>query len=206
MAFKELKTVNKRDRYSVHGWMRHEEKHLKLDNIPSMVTSICILYFRHKEIFGIINNKNGVILSPNKTIITNTTRLTYSINYGITKIPSMNKNIYKWDLRPIKDKRGGIGYGIGDTNGHRYEFDCDVKGDWDAKQVDFSNIKYKQGDKISIILDLKKCELRAMVNNGMEKIAFINLVKSKEIDYRLMVIFNNNLIGDCVEILNFTKQ
>ena len=69
MAFKQLNTIDKRTKYSVYGWMRNEEKALKLRHIPSMISSMCILYFRDDEIFGVTPN-DQVKLSENKKIIT----------------------------------------------------------------------------------------------------------------------------------------
>ena len=56
MALKQLSKIDKRTKYSVYGWIREEEKALKLSKIPSMISAMFILYFREDEIFGVIRN------------------------------------------------------------------------------------------------------------------------------------------------------
>ena len=41
------------------GWIRKQEKMLKLHNVPTVVTSMCILYTREDEIFDKISD-NGI--------------------------------------------------------------------------------------------------------------------------------------------------
>ena len=52
---KKLSKIDDRTKLTVYGWIRQQEKSLRLRNIPSMITAICILYARDDEIFEIIN-------------------------------------------------------------------------------------------------------------------------------------------------------
>ena len=89
MAFKQLNKVDKRTKYSVYGWIRNNEKSLKLSNVPSMITSICVLYFRDEEIFDVISKETE--LSGNKKMIT-------KISEIIMKICEVMNIIFIWKL------------------------------------------------------------------------------------------------------------
>ena len=49
MALKQLKDIDNRTKYAVYGWIRRKEKSLRLLNVPSQITSICILYYRENR-------------------------------------------------------------------------------------------------------------------------------------------------------------
>ena len=109
MSFKSLKNIDKNTKYSVYGWIREKENELQLVNVPSLIISICILYFRELDQFEIVDN--GFELSDNNRKLRNVSHDTdnhrfFSIplrnNYGITKISSMSKVICKWDLKITK--------------------------------------------------------------------------------------------------------
>ena len=51
MSFKQLKKVDIKTKYAVHGWIRRKQEMLKVGNIPAIVNAICILYFRDFEQF-----------------------------------------------------------------------------------------------------------------------------------------------------------
>ena len=66
--FKQLSKIDSRTKYSVYGWIKSQEKQLKLRDIPSMISALCILYFRDDEIFDIISKKE-IQLSHNHKVI-----------------------------------------------------------------------------------------------------------------------------------------
>ena len=168
MLFKpyQFERIDKRTKYAVHGWIRNEEKVLKLNNMPLVITTILILYFRDDEIFDTISDK-GIQLSENKKIIT---RITHhhmtNTNYGATEIPSGNGAICKWDLRVIKDSSKCIDIGIvsqsiltPNKSVTKYNSDCYYSwrsGGYQESHDTFTlNNRLNHGidDKISIILD-----------------------------------------------------
>ena len=103
MSLKKLKSIDKRTKYSVYGWIREKGKKLKIKAVPSIISAICILYFREEEIFNIISD-NGIELSENKRMITkigDDAKINNN-NYGIIKVNSGSGLICRWDLKAIK--------------------------------------------------------------------------------------------------------
>ena len=215
MAFKQLSKIDKRTKYSVHGWIRNKEKSLGLTTIPSMINAICILYFRDDEIFNVING--AVKLSENKKIITSLAGdfaflIKAFYNYGIMEIVPTSNLVYQWDLRIVKcTENDCIYFGITSTkseelfgDGHHYAFkNGGEKTKTDEKWKSYGE-EIRTGDIVSINLDLKKAQIKLIINGKDQGIAYENVDKSKDIKYRLFVtlLFKN----DCVEILNFSKQ
>ena len=213
MAFKQLNKIDKRTKYSVHGWIRNKEKSLRLTTIPSMINAICILYFRDDEIFDVINDEN-VKLSANKKIITKfaTRYFVHYNNYGIMEIAPTSNLIYQWDLRIVRcNDTFGIIFGITSNqkarafkDGYHFAFSNGKK----TKPNEFWQLygkKVTTGDIASIHLDFKKGQIKLIINGTDQGIAYGNIdAVSKDIKYRLFVCLNSK--NDSVEILNFSKQ
>ena len=106
-SFKLLKQIDKVTKYSVYGWIRRKQKILNLQSIPSMISAICILYFRDDERFAVINEAK-MTLSRDGKLITNKYHSSplygdYSnSNYGAIEVDSMSDMIYEWRLRIVK--------------------------------------------------------------------------------------------------------
>ena len=98
MSLKLLKQIDKRTKCTVYGWIRELEAALNIPHIPTMISSICILYFREDEIFSTIS-QNGSELSQNKKMITkmDIDHDNDNNNYGLIMAPSNGDCIYKWD-------------------------------------------------------------------------------------------------------------
>ena len=212
MSFKLLKTIDKRTKYAVNGWIRNNEKELKINNVSSMIHAICILYFRPAEIFNLI--KNGDIkLSENKRVITKIAGIGYvNVNYGILKISSETDTICVWTLKMNGCKMArSILFGIASSEqkvntwrcNNRYLFWGGMKSTTDADWSDYGKI-VKPGDIVSIHLDLRKAEIELIINDDDQGVAFKNVAKSKEIEYHMLVTLPN--INDSVEIVNFTQE
>ena len=221
MAFKLLSKIDERTKLSVHGWIRNKEKTLKLRNIPSMVNAICILYFRDDEVFEI--NHDNMKVSENKKTITKISDNWgwTSCSYGLNAINSNSDMTYQWDLN-IKNPEGkeaGIVVGIASrTKSFRDVWTCTLApgdlmylyGNWghvcDRRDVDKeygTGISDGNG-KISIHLDLKLGQLSFSVNDVNQGIAFENIKKNQDIQYRLVVSLF--YVGASVEIINFHKK
>ena len=216
MAFKQLKRIDDRTKLSVHGWIREHEKMLKIKHIPSMINAVCILYIRDDEIFAIVG-KGGIKVSENKKRITKICNEGWDQNaYGIFEVPSHIDGIYEWKLKIIKSNRyenngSGIRIGIaskvvpnGIYYGKFYQF---MNGGWRDhinRRGSVSGGKFRQGDELTMHLDLREARLRLIVNG--EKRSFIpeDIYKSKDIKYRLIVSLFD--IGHCVEIVDFSKK
>lgn len=69
MSFEILKRVSLRNKYSCYGWIREHENMLKLSQIPALVKSLCIMYFRDDDMFDKTSTRGGVFISSNKKIV-----------------------------------------------------------------------------------------------------------------------------------------
>ena len=216
MSINLLNTVDQRSKYSVYGWIRHMQKTFKIGNVPPLVTAICILYFREDEIFNVISN--GIKLSENKKMITKTEDDWDFANnsYGIMEIESENELEYIWDLKICSmQNTGGCAIGIAskqvpneeiassDTDYFYLFFSEGCQHHEDRNDKDYG-IQWNDGDQISLEVDLKQGNISLSINNEDQGIAFHNIERSKDINYRLFVSLY--CIGDCFEITKFSKN
>ena len=190
--------------------------------MPSMITAICILYARDDEIFGIVSD-NGIELTENKKIITKIDKKSWNnSNYGINEISSMDDWFYKWNFRvnSVTNPRQ-LMFGISSKQapncytGLMYNecIGC-VYCKFRSKEKNCSSINYlawikycdeiKEGDIISLCLDLKRATIKLIINGKDYVIAFQNIQRSMDINYRFFVTLYH--MNDCVEILNFTRE
>lgn len=222
MAFKLLRKIDQRTKYSVYGWIRDKEKILKLGNVPSMIKSICILYFRKEEIFDVISYK-GIQLSENGKSITAKSDIDGpdNNNYGAMEIESESNTFYKWEFKVTGNKCDWIGFGISSkqipNDFHEKDFKCIyyiIRNDAGKLRRSshrrrscydsYSDTSFKTGDLISLHLNLKKRKMELMVNGKQRGIAFTNIETSQDIAYRMFVSLNKSDVT--VEIMDFTKE
>eukprot|EP01084_Bolivina_argentea_P299262 515825_1 len=217
-----LSKIDKRTKYTVCGWIRNNEKLLKLNHIPSLISCICILYFRDDEIFVTTGTK--VKLSNNKKCIEKiANEYSYSnCSYGLIEISSNDNIKCQWDLKINKKKThphypsgGFIIMGINSSKQANPDKDCRII---DANYYVCSSgvglneyqsrIWYPYGkmwvenDKVSLCLDLKSKQIRFLTNDNDQGVAFNNIKTGNDIKYRLCVSLYAQSI---VEIVNFTK-
>ena len=216
MSLKLLSKIDKRTKDAVYGWIRNKEKQLKLCNVPSMLKALCILYYRNDEIFHLISD-NGIKLSENKKIIANICEFNAynNSNFGINEILSESKAIYVWSLRIIKQsvqrqRNDGITIGISS----KYAVNEDVMrwsepfyAFWEGKKGSNNewgnySARYRDGDEVSMHLDLVKAEIKLIINRKDQGVAFTDVKQSTSIKYRLLVCLSGK--NDCVEITDFT--
>ena len=231
-SFKLLKQIDNVTKYSVHGWIREKQKQLNLQNIPSMIDAICILYFRDDERFAIINERKITLSQDGKSITRNYDEeagLYCNMSYGMMEVDSMSNMIYEWRLRIVKAqtlctqstifghvffKTHHIIFTITEFTGtHRmrdeekfYEFYGASKSshelEWRMKEP--YGEAYYEGDVVTICLDLKRAEIRLNINEKVQDVAFENVTKEQGLKYRMAVTLPCN--QDCVEILSFEKR
>ena len=217
MAFKQLKKIDKRTQYSVFGWIRNKEKALGLRHVSSMIAAICILYFRDDEIFDVINE--DMKLAPNKKLITKFQNDDDFKNnsYGINEISSMSDMIYEWVLKIHNlNATDSITFGIATKQIPSKEFDEDEAElyyafDGEGESTNHSSNTWKsygntwsKNDIITMSLDLAKAQISLSINGQNQGVAYENVVKSVDAKYRLFASLVD--IGDCVEILNFSRK
>ena len=67
---KQLSKVSIHTKYSVYGWVREAETELRMGDIPLMIQTICILYYRDDDVFDKID-ENGFIIESKDNYILN---------------------------------------------------------------------------------------------------------------------------------------
>ena len=190
-VLKKLSKIDDKTKFGVYGWIRKAEEELKLQHIPVMISSICILYFHKDEIFDIVGK--DIKLSKDRKCIIKLSKDEWDNNcYGATEIQSDTDNIYQWDIVINKLRvSSGVRFGISSDTclsgksdiqyiqwGDGCEYDH-VSKSW--KYDNFKRFWVKQNDKISIILNLKTATMICRVDNGatITKIEHQNIRKIK---------------------------
>ena len=214
-SLKQLSKIDTRTKYAVYGWVRASERNLQLENVPNMITAICILFFRRDEIFKDIDEeyKESIQLSANKKCVT---RLKDAIGgtlniFGKNEILSTNiHGKYQWDVKVNQfskvtayDMLIGIQTVNPSTNGcimYYYFSDGQLYTSVVGASTKNAGHSYGSGDKISIYLDLDERKI-AFSLNGVEQHVCNELEQGKEIKWRLCVTFWKK--GESVQIENF---
>ena len=218
-----LSKIDKRTKYAVFGWIRNSEHELNLNYVPLRISSLCVLYFREDEIFGITGQ--NVKVSDDGKSITKINRHCFNNNsYGIIHVSSMSDCVCRWDLKINKlSTIYGVIIGVSsslcpdqkllhhrDESSHYamwngvflYDREHLIK-----ERPPWRDIKgrcWKENDKISLVLDLVKEEIRFLVNGVDQGTVYKHVKKADDITYRLMVSMFD--IGASVEILNFSRK
>ena len=220
--YKQISQIDKRTKSTVNGLVREMEKELKLNHIPNMINSMCILFFRDDEIFDIIGR--DVKVSENKKIITKLQGHWQNNTYGIMEIPSMSNIIYTWTLKihHLELNSGHIMIGISSVQSPSTYFEIESNGihyvyhgegkiyyvGYSPKWVNDDWCSYGDGcvenDIFSVELDLKSKQIKFFINGEDQGVAYTNIDKDDNVKYRLMVSMAGK--DDCVEILNFSKK
>eukprot|EP01084_Bolivina_argentea_P299263 515826_1 len=214
LCLKRLCKIDKRTKYVVCGWIRNNEKLLKLCHIPLLISSICILYFRDDEIFVKIGTK--VKLSNNNKCIEKIVNQVgwENCSYGITQICSKHNIVCQWDLKIKKIHPDAVDWGfniapdnviIGVTS---HEVDPDTycsknhsgvlylycndgnrraKGEAAYTYWDNYGMKCGENDKVSVCLDLKNKQVKFLINDIDQGVAFENINTGDDIKYTLFV-------------------
>eukprot|EP01084_Bolivina_argentea_P092764 166874_1 len=220
---KVLSKIDKRTKYLVNGWIRNNEKLFKLNHIPLLISSICILYVRDDDIFAITGTQVKVL--HNKKCIEKTVTDSHrdsiwwqNTSYGKAHIFSKCDNVFKWELKinnigTVSDD-GNIMVGISsiETNtedtwdagdGIHYVFCTDGMIYKSDRWCGYSLLCADKNDTISMCLDLKKQEISFSINDNNQGVAYKDIEQGDDIKYRLFVSLRH--VGDSVEIINFSK-
>ena len=207
-------------KYAVYGWIREAENALNLDPIPVEIGMICMsYYFVEEDEFAEVGANNE--LSENGKVVTKIAPGWGSCNHGKIIIESTANCICRWDLKIRALTSGGMKLGIiSDAIQRDYLYPI-PEGSfyiyWNSGET-FNNDKsvakygwswisceqsYKQGDQVSIILDLIHGKVTFLVNGTDAKNGYENIEIGDNIQYRLLAAMHFD--GDCVEILNFER-
>ena len=189
-SLKRLSKIDTKTRYTVHGWVRNMEKKLKLAEIPTMLISICILFYEDNDRFDRVGSnlkllKDGTCLkviksTPHRWILEEA-----NCGYGAIQIPSKDTSIYRWDLKFRSSF--SCEFGIDSSAGYFYN-------------LSFSN---QRSAKISLILDLKTSDIKYSINNNTEKSMYKGFTRGDDITFRFKIYLKSK--GQSVELLHFSK-
>ena len=212
-----LNHVKQGTKLTVYGWIREAETELSIDNIPPLISALCILYFDEDEIFEFTGK--GVIISDNKKCISSGRGSGFlslsNQNYGSIQIPSMSGAVCQWDIR-INKMRQIVSIFVGISSlvtpdpkeplhtdgGHHYLIhDSDRKYNNGARWIPYKAV-FAEGDKVSVRLDLTKRQIRFYVNDEDQGVAYYDIVTKNNVTYRLMISLG---VFVEAEILNFTR-
>ena len=216
---KKISIIDQRTKYGVYGWIRKAEKELMSGYIPVMISNICLMYYFEEEIFEIIGK--DVMVSEDKRCITKMNSTSWSnASYGINEIESNTCYTYQWNLKIRHKTINSTMIGISNSIHPNKYFRCYSMDKIASKPVfyvlwsgsgqlynndkhgwDFGGIQFKEGDIISLILDLSKQEISAKVNDDKKRVVYRDIAKSDDIKYRLMVSLCEP--DTCVEIIDF---
>ena len=211
-----LSNTDEDTQYTVYGWVRNQEKILKLTNVPVMISSICIMYYRKEEIFEIA--AEHIKVSKNKRIITNTVSegFAHCNVYGGIQISADNDNkkIYEWKLRMNK-MTYCCGFGIASEiylgrfaiEHWQYMY---RQGGRILDHDEFTGYRenygptLKEGDIMKIELDLNRSQIKYLVNDQDLGIAYKDIIRGEDIKYRLCA--SVGLEETEVEIISFMER
>ena len=223
-SLKQLSGIDKRTKFAVYGWIREAEKQLKLNYITASISAICILYYRDDAIFGDVADNVGISQNNKritKIMLDKTRRYGWNnTSYGIVKIPSMCKCIYKWKIKMYDVTGMKIGItsssnkpnnDLMEVDGNHYMIAATVQMTFDTEDTrlfnfDYGLPKFGGDDLISIILDLKdkNGKLYVAKDNGDPYVVYKKINRSEEVTYRLVVsLWTHN---NSVEIMSVSKE
>lgn len=218
---KKLSKIDIKTKYGVYGWVRNAEKELKLSNIPLLVSSICILYYHEEEIFARCGKT--VTLSADKKHITGGYAWD-NVNVGNNVIDSMTDSIYEWTMTSTSKDTIVVGitsvsnidcnkvkfwFEYGEEDGHNYLLCSRPSLTWknekwyDCNQSNWKKYGATERNKIKICLDLKQQILRFNVNGEDKDVSCDQIVRGKDIKYRLVVSLCH---GVSVRLIDFKSK
>ena len=209
----------------VYGFMNRVQTQLfgdknnnPYDNIPTLITNICIWFYHEIDRFSIcgpsleINEKGDAV-----TCIDEYRRCSVFGTIGID-LNKTNDMLYRWNLKITKfNGRFCILIGIASTKSARYtesafdgiarpdiyftiDNDADMQCNSSMAVANNSHQQFGEGDVIGMELNTKDQHLSFYVNDINQGTTFSNIDK---MEYFLALTFRNE--GDCVVIIDFIE-
>ena len=220
LNFEDLKIIDERTKDLVKGYIR---KSVNEDSIiPSLVASICILFYHLREFFSICGD-NMVISDCFTKLTTKVDELVGPAScYGIVPINPKMTCIYSWEFKRIctNSRRALIGiasdksilnetfqgescyfYGV-TSDGCRIAHDYEE--DWSSRQL-FT--LWKPGNILTMIINTKKRNFAISFNGEPDKIVYEDIKFEEGIDY-FMAVSNYGDPDDinCIQLVSFTQK
>ena len=217
-----IKQINTLTKHIVNGWIRNVHKIHKLQSIPNIIISICILYYHNEETWK-ISDKNGKCyeISPDKKYIKLFQHENHSI-YGINKIflNKCNKNKYKWDIKICQvtyleddhwiNKDGIISVGLTSNKNDEFMYESDgTKIDIDGSSYDIDGVSevipygdsFFENDTISVHLNFETKQIGFALNKIDQGIAYN--IEDFDIEY-LQLFIKTFALETGIKIVDFS--
>ena len=222
---KRLNLVDTRTKLTVFGYIRSQHKlsfksnpYALFSNIPSSISSICILYYHLYDYFELINP--NMTLSDNKQNITLNTNYRDNLTFGKEIISSTDQCIYKWYLQlngypsgfiiGLTSKPWNVNNNLYESQkcGQCYLFWPNVSFQLASHITSWSVKDYirdaKSNDIVCMEVNLIDKTIKIYLNDKDKGIAFKNVETGDDIKYRLSVTLLN--IQTSISLVKFTQS
>eukprot|EP01084_Bolivina_argentea_P015298 28600_1 len=214
MSFKlkQVKHIHSKYKYIVFGYMRTQQLKLSLNDIPMLISYLCLSYYFHGEQLEKCGEQ--LRISGNKMTVTKISRFYGWGNtcYGKTWIQSNSNQIAKWTLKVDKaeavDQFTSTLFISFVSIDNRMNEDCSQYVDkpnycYGSLTSKYENAyclyaptslntkgkpKIKEGDTVCMILDTKRAIIY-LENNGKKHELFQNIEQDNNIRYKLALSF-----------------
>eukprot|EP01084_Bolivina_argentea_P259110 437096_1 len=192
----------------------HCDTNIEVDlfrSIPKLILRLCIGFHGFMDYFTSVSKR--IMLSKDQLAITKIGSLC-DVVYGNAVIASNQNRSYKWVIkinRAISLLCGITSYWnffgseyFWETSHPMYLYNGTGSkksmGDWDPRYGQ----QFGTGDIIAIDLDLEKGHIRFSVNNIDQGIAYDNVIKNDNIQYKLLVCLT--FTEDSIELIQFQQR
>ena len=220
LNFESLKQVDSNTKDLVNGYIKglgNDESTI----IPSLVVSICILFYNLQEFFAIC----GDVMTIDSTLTRLTTRKVEEKPfrrrcscYGNVIITNKYECIYSWELKIVSsndnDKRFGITSDTSIlnqrfTDTEKYFYAIASLGYRKSHQQPYHNKCtshgiWRTGDIIKININTKERSFKLMLNDCKEDTIFENMEFDEETKYRFAISNSSKKSkANCIELVSF---
>lgn len=221
LHFEDLKQVDERTKDLVNGFlksMNNDENSI----IPSLIASICILFYNLQEFFTICGD--DMIIDDTLTKVTTKAAVSDDVKgscYGNIKINNKFDCIYTWKLNRIASNGGYTAVGICSNKtmlnrtyggfGHDsyfYKIASTGIADYHQKsnRTEF-DVRWYAGDKITVHINTRKRSFEVSANNDEMIVIFDNIKFEPDVEYYFGIANHgwNQEKLNIIELLSFTR-
>lgn len=211
-----LNSVKDTIKLTVHGWMRETTKQLQfVSTIPPLIFALCILYLNEEERFAIIR-KYIESSDDEKKIWKTFDDREFTNNYGQIVIPSLSNCLCRWNFMVHDVSLVSLFIGVSwkvvpEPSGppqmddsHYCIHNAGYKNMIEKRHFGAYCDEIHAGDKVTLILDLKRAQIRYIINDKDQGVAYQDILKGEDVNYRLNVCIRKK--GVSISITNFERH
>ena len=219
-VFQKIKSINQWERDLVTGYTKEAQRLLVSMQIPMAISYVCLTYFHEYDYF--IKCGKRAKINKDKDCVTIKT-LSGGTTYGNIIIDDSIKMIYSWKFKIsgkiARDAFYYIAIGIDSSNRSYYDGFFPLYGNawrqfefyaflYDGKKVSSKENKkrygtnFKQGDTVTMEINVQKQEMKYFVNDKDQGIAFKN-IDFKQTKYNMAVFAGDK--GVEIKLIEFKR-